>query len=434
MRRSVAIVLTGAALVGTALVPAHASTSTLVKTVAVDDATDGGALVVPAYCSGTRWEPADGPFMKVVGQHDPNSPSPVSWAPESAPAAGTAWGVAVARGASVTAADLSTLKIDVYNGPSGVAEVTAVSADPTSGIVKVFVGRSPIPAGTPGEWATVDESDATYDWNEYSKPSDPAGDPVFKGPAGTSTVAAFAAAHSVSNINADLGFGCAGESDFAVQHLQWGSNVEDFDTITNTVAIKTSATVIKAGASVTIGGSSQYGGAASATLLSKAGNQKAYTALSRSAGSTVIDDLVCTDGTTFVCNNPFESVTARPAYNTLYRWSYPGTAQVDGANSGFVGVAVRAVIDATFPTAIGRYRAFTVTGKILPARPGTTVTLWGRRGRSIARLGTAIVRADNTFRFTAKVGVGGTWSLYVTSPNDQLNAAGQSAGKTYSVR
>ena len=429
MRRSVAVVLTSAALVGATLVPAHASTSTIVKTVSVDDATYNGGSVGTAFCTGTGFQPDSQTFMKVVGQADPNSSSAVSWAPDSSSATGTGWGVGPTGDAPITAADLQTLKVDVYNGPSGVAEIYAFSGDPMTNTVKVFLGRSAIPVGNAGEWATVDESDATYTWGEYSFPS-----MTYKAAAGTSTLATFAAAHPDAGYDAHLAFGCAGESDFAVQHLQWGAHVEDFGTIADTVTIKASAPVIKVGSTVTISGGSQYGGAAAATLFSKASNQTAYSGLSRNAHSTVIDDLVCAAGADYVCSNPFQTVTARPAYNTLFRWSYPGTAQVDGASSGFTGVSVRAVIGASFPTTIGRYKAFTVTGKILPARPGTTVTLWGKRGTSIARLATATVRADSTYSFTAKVGVAGTWSLYVTSPNDQLNAAGQSAGKTYSVR
>lgn len=445
MRRTLAVAATSAALVAGFTVPAQASTTTLVKTVSVDDATMDGGAVGSTYCGGTGFMPMEQTFMKVVAQADTaNSPSAVSWAPNSAPVSGVAWGVGPSGTNALTAADLTTLKIDVQNGPSGVATLLAFSGNPMT-VGKLFIGRSAIPAGASGAWSTVDESNATYAWSEFSLPTGSgSGFPAYKASAGSSTLAAFDTAHPSTQYQPLLAFGCAGESDFAVQHLQWGAgaplNVEDFGTITNNVAIKPTASFVAAGGAVTINGSAQYGGAANATLSFRAATTSAYSTAARAASTTVVDDLTCAPASTsdptsftFACRNPFAGVTTHPMYNTIYRWSYPGTSGVDGANSGFITVHVQAAVAAAYPSSVSSGRSFSVTGKVNPLRPGTQVALWGRKGTSTVKLGTGTVSSTGAYKVNAAVGTG-TWTVWVTTPNDKLNAAGKSAARTYSVR
>lgn len=442
MRRTAAVLLATAALVAGFVIPAEGATSTVAHQVAVDETTQNGVDMPEVVCSGTAMDAPRRIYMTPASAPaDPNAATPVSWTSLGSNPVGSGWGLGLPANDVQPASQFATLKIDVYNGPSGAAVVIAVSINPTTGDVRLFVGKSPIAAtGATGQWAVVDASNAVYDWNEYNVSPVSASGPAFKASAGSATLAAFDAAHTAPGVvtlySPGFAFGCNGE-EYAVQHLQWGSagsapTVEDLGVLTNPVHIKPSASFITAGSGVSIAGGAQYGAAPTAVLSFKDVAVGTYSTGRTNAYSSTINLLKCNaDGT--VCDNPFQPILAHPMHNTIYKWTLAGTAGVAGASSGFVMVHVQTKIAPTWPASATHGRGFVVTGSTTPAKPGSVITLWGKRGSSVAKLGSAKIASNGTFRVVGVPTAAGSWTFWLTLPNDSTNAASKSASKGINV-
>lgn len=426
MRRTAAVLLTTAALVVGFVSPANAAT-TVVKTLAVDMNTFGtGTYLSSVPCTGTALDttPAAPPHTVIFPSMAvaPSGSTAVAWGQHfgATQAEADAWGVVTNIG---SASDLGTFSLDAYDATSGVVVVQAGSS------AEHWAGKASV-TGTAGQWSTINGAAQTLSWTQYSTTTN---QPT--GATASGTIAQFAAAHPSFDIFFGLiGFGCDSH-DFRFQNLRTGTaaspNDTQFGTLTDNVQIKPSAGFIAAGGSVSLGGSAQYGGATYATLNSKAANSSAYVTTNRSVAAMAVDDLTCDSN--FVCRNQFSAPVLHPAYNTIYKWAYPSGNGVDGAVSTYITVHVQAVISAAFPSSIASGRRFTVNGKVTPLRPGTLVGLWARNGYTTSRIGVATVTSAGTYSINASVG-SGTWTLWLTTANDKLNAAGKSASKTYTVR
>jgi hypothetical protein len=335
------------------------------------------------------------------------------------------------------AAAFGTFKIDVYNGPSGTAAVVAVDVDMSTGQpLAIWIGKSPIPAGAQGQWATIDESSATYDWEKLSATG------IGDGAAGTSTLAAFSSAHpdGANDRHGYVGFlvfGCYGETGWAINHIQTGTvaapNVTDLGTLADDVHINAGSNFIVTGQAVGLSGDSQYAGPTSAILSFRPANQSTYSTATRSLPQEPVNDLTCSaNGSS--CRNPFPVIMAHPVYNTVYRWTYPGGNGVDGAASTFITVHVQAKIAATFPSSLSNNSVLMVPGQLAPACSNTMVTLWGLHGGVKTKMATVSSGEQGSFIIGAGVHGRGSWSFWITSPNDACNAAAKSTTKTYTVR
>jgi hypothetical protein len=134
-----------------------------------------------------------------------------------------------------------------------------------------------------------------------------------------------------------------------------------------------------------------------------------------------------------VCRDYFAPVTVRPSVATTYRWYYPGSDAVDPAFSATTSVSVRTRLAPTWISAIHRGVRFSITGRTYPAKPGTTVTMWGRIGTTTYKLGYARVSSTGTFKIYGTATRFGTWSVWFTIPPVSGNLSGTSAHRTYSV-
>lgn len=434
MRRTAAVLVTTAALIGGLALAAPAATTVATRPL-VDIATIDGTPVVTIPCAGTALDSQNSVYMSVVQNLDPSASTSVAWAPATTTNPGEAWGVSVPFYDALSASDLAVFKVDVFNGPTGVAAIQANSFSNASGAQRTWIGKAAISAGTPGQWATVDLSGETYTWTEYNPETN-----AVIASAGASTLAAFAAAHQdTSTVSTDYSplaaFGCSGES-FAVQHLQWGpagptaAYTQDLGTITNDVAIALSSKFIAAGTAATVTGSSQYGGAPNAVLSYKPANASTYSTATRAAYSTVIDKLIC-ESSAGTCRNPFTSAVQHPMYNTVYRWNYPASYGVNAAASTFVMVHVQTKLVPTWPSSTQSVgRAFAMNGTTVPLKPGSKITLWGKNNGMVVNFGAETISSNGKWYGSVKFYQPGTWTFWYTIGNDKLNAGSKTALKT----
>jgi hypothetical protein len=433
VRRLAAVTLSSIALAAIALPAALADTTQPEHLLAVDLPTieAGGVLVAVNGCSASIDPPAGAasPTFSITNTNlDTLAPSTkrvwnFSFQPGDVSGASGGPLVEVAN-----SSDLAVFSEDVYNGTSGQAVVAYANADQTG-----WIGRAPI-AGTAHAWAQVSGANRTYSWTQIDANRTPTG------VTSTGTIAAFATAHGqpTAGWGAALGFGCDAQS-FGFQNLVYGDTpgnltVVDYEDLTNNLASKPSASFVAAGGAVTVGGSSQYGGPSTAALSFRDATMSSYATAHSTVSATSVNDLTCSaSATTFVCRNIFAGVVLHPKYNVTYRWCYGSTVAVQAACNSFGTIHVQATIAATFPSSISAGQRFTVSGKVTPLRPGTLVGLWGRHGTTTVRIGVATVTSAGTYSINASVG-SGAWTMWLTTANDKLNAAGKSASKTYTVR
>jgi hypothetical protein len=430
MRRTAAVLVSTFALVAGLASPSSADTTYVARKLAVDLATfvADGIPIDGTGCGADFWPANEGPTFDIADTPlDTNAPSASRVWTESFPTSdltGASYGPMFFPDNS---SQLAVFMMDVYNGTDGQAVVYYYNADGSG-----YVGRAAV-SGTANAWAQVSGANLTYTWTPFDTYFD------VSGPTTSATISAFAVLHGQAQggWSAAIEFGCDA-NDFAFQNTVYGDTpgdltVVDYEDLTNDVVSKPSASFVKAGAAMTIGGSSQYGGPSSASLVYRDPTMSAYATAHSSVSATSVADVTCDDDFV-VCRNNFSGVGMHPKYNVVYRWCYGSTVAVTAACGSFATIHVQAVISPAFPSAIVNGRAFSVSGKINPLRPGTQVTLWGKKGTTTTRLGVATVSSTGTYKFTATVRSAGTWSLWVTSPNDKYNAAGKSATKAYTVR
>ncbi|BBH17967.1 hypothetical protein Back2_22540 [Nocardioides baekrokdamisoli] len=430
MRRIVAVTLSAVALVATAMPSAGADTTTIARSLAVDLATfiAGGVPIDSAGCSADLFPASPPPTFGIANSPlDTLAPSTQRiWTQtfSNSSMTGGSYGPTIFPNSS---ADLAVFSTDVYNGTSGQAVIYYYNADGSG-----FIGRAPI-AGTANAWAQVSGANLTYTWTPFDVDFNPSG------ATSTATISAFAVAHgqAAGGWNAALEFGCDAHN-FAFQNVVFGDTpgnlqVTDYEDLTNDVVSKPSASFVASGGAVTIGGSSQYGGPSTATLSFHDPTMSAYATAKSNVAATSVDDLTC-DMKTFICRNPFAGVGLHPKYNVVYRWCYGSTVAVQASCGSFATIHVQAVIAATYPSSVSNGRSFAVTGKVTPLRPGTQVTLWGKKGTTTVKLGTATLSSTGAYKVNATIRSTGSWTVWLTTPNDKYNAAGKSAAKSYSVR
>lgn len=437
MRRLAAVALSVVALVGTTLPSASADTTHVARKIAVDLATfmAGGIPIDGSGCS-TDTFPANMPpnFGISNSPLDTNAASTQRVWNETFSSSSDTGGSYGPMVFPPDSSQLAVFSMDVYNGTSGQAVVYYYNADGSG-----WVGRAPI-SGAANAWSQVSGANSTYVWTQFDTNFNPTGSTL------SATIPTFVSggtgvpAHGQApgGWAAGLEFGCDAHN-FSFQNLVAGDTpgdlqVWDFEDLTNDVVSKPSASFVPANGAVTIGGSSQYGGPSTASLSFRDATMSSYATAHSAVSATSVSDLTCSDSpTSFVCRNIFAGVALHPKYNVTYRWCYGSTVAVQAACGTFGTIHVQATIAASLPSSISAGQRFTVSGKVTPLRPGTLVGLWGKRGTSTTRIGVATVTSAGTYSINASVG-SGTWTLWLTTANDKLNAAGKSASRTYTVR
>ena len=424
MRRTAAVFLSALALVAMTLPAASADTTTVARSIAVDAATASGVMLGDANCS-TAVVPAaiPAPLTKILD-------TPLD---SGLPAATRIWaikpsGSGNSYGPMVKVANhsfLGVFSLDVYNATSGQVVVWYLNADGSG-----WVGRSTFTQSAL-TWATVSGgAGRSYTWTPFNSSHE------ITGPTSTGNVDTFWAARGHEPAGgwiAGVEAGCDGKA-VGWQRLVYGDTpgdltIVDYEALTNNVVSKPSASFVSTSGAVTIGGSAQYGGPSSATLSFRDATMSSYATAGSASTAGSLLDLTCSGG---VCRDPFAGVVLHPKYNVVYRWCYGSDVEVGAACGTFATIHVQAVIAATFPSSISAGHGFTVSGKVTPLRPGTLVGLWAKNGSTTVRIGTGNVSTTGTFSINATLG-SGTWTIWLTTANDKLNAAGKSVSRMYSV-
>jgi hypothetical protein len=127
------------------------------------------------------------------------------------------------------------------------------------------------------------------------------------------------------------------------------------------------------------------------------------------------------------------TLLVRPTRATVYRWVMPEQASTAGAVSPPVTVQVRTVVSLWSPARAAKGRAFRVTGRTTPAKPGTVVTLQRKAGNRWVRVSSGRVARNGTYALTARSRWRTTWTLRVVGGAGSGNLAGVSPTRRVSI-
>jgi hypothetical protein len=74
-----------------------------------------------------------------------------------------------------------------------------------------------------------------------------------------------------------------------------------------------------------------------------------------------------------------------------------------------------------------------LSGRTVPAKPGTSVTLWRRTAGPSRQLATGVIKGDGSYRLTARATKKGSWKVFATVAAASGNLAGTSPVRTAKV-
>lgn len=117
--------------------------------------------------------------------------------------------------------------------------------------------------------------------------------------------------------------------------------------------------------------------------------------------------------------------SSKPTVQTTYQFRYAGSEPTNGAaNSGLLVVNVATKITKNvYDSTVTTTQPVLVYGLTVPAKPGTTVTLY----RGTTAIGSARVASDGTYLIQARITVKGKFALVVKGAAGTGNLAGTSA-------
>ena len=122
-------------------------------------------------------------------------------------------------------------------------------------------------------------------------------------------------------------------------------------------------------------------------------------------------------------------VTAAPRRRTVYRFYFAGNTLATPRYSPTRTVDVRTALTIAAPARATANRAFRVTGRSTPAKPGTAVTLQRKVGNRWVRVAGGRVARNGTYAFTARSASRATWTLRVVGGGGTGNLAGTSPSR-----
>lgn len=375
--------------------------------------------------------------LTINGPADPLAPStpPTSWGADPAGTTGYAFGPSDEFGdphdvpLQIHAGD--TLKLDVENGTSGVVRlVTQVAVAPLD--LQQWTGQAVV-SGPANQWTTLDASNLVYNWTGYDTKTD-------QQLTDTGTATDFASRHPSSTgalaFGARIAFGCDGRP-FQFQHLQFGppgaEKVWDYGTLAQSITVvSTNTAPLVAGQRARINGWSWYHAGPTASLrLQDMPNGTPWTATMQVPG-TAYDDVALV-GETF--SVPWTSrITGPLLHNLKYSASYAAGNGVDAATTMGGIIEVSPKVQPTYPSVIYSSRLFAVRGTTYPAKPGATVTLWAQHGATRVKVAAATVNSQGAYKLVGAITGRTSWSLWITTPADSYNAAGNSGHTTFTAR
>jgi hypothetical protein len=120
----------------------------------------------------------------------------------------------------------------------------------------------------------------------------------------------------------------------------------------------------------------------------------------------------------------------RPVVNTRYRWQYAATSDNAAAVSRPATLHVASsvslrVTKRKVATTVANGTRIHATGRVSPKHKGTVITLWRRSGKHPVKLAHGTEARSGSFSID-KVLPRGTYTLFVTTAKDAVNAAGTS--------
>lgn len=324
----------------------------------------------------------------------------------------------VGQGASSDALDTFRIRLLAPEGAEGRAVVVTIPPGTPAG--SQWVGIATITAPADDFWQWVDAEGMTLFWFEYDA----------QGPTGNSRQAATLAdfttqyGESAVGVAGGIGFGCDGKA-FNIDALRYGAAG---DVTTTDLEGAQPALTIGGPTTITAGKSTLVSGSIDAGLTDTDGLGMQLQA--RPFGSTVwsnVGQVVSLSGSTF-------SRSVAPRKQTAYRWHFLAFGLLLDTYSTVHTVKVKTAVTATIAdTTLRVGQSLIVTGKTTPAKPGTTVTLFRKKGTSTIKLAASKVRSDGTYALVAKVTAKGTWSVYASVAAASGNLAGTSPVRSATV-
>jgi hypothetical protein len=292
-----------------------------------------------------------------------------------------------------------------------------------------YLGHSTTISFTGTGWTTVggpSSTSYTYTWDDISGGTVT---PI----SGTSTLAAFSAAHggdaTATGGGAQVGFalGCGGQ-EYLLDDLQVGPTgsvtTYDFEGYLVGALIHASRTSTTPGGAVVVSGDLDPTKSTVAevpfVLEAKPYGAAAYTQV----------------GTSTYTSSPLvePTLTVHPTTTTAYRWVIASSRSSDGATSVPVTVRVATAVTITAPAKAEKGKKFTVQSTTTPVKKGTAAVLQVRKGSTWAALkrGKTDARGHATFKVSSKKK--GQLVLRVVVAAATGNDAGTSATRTVKVK
>ena len=415
MRLSLSL-LASAALVGAVLVPAapaHADTTVVVHGVdtesdflAIQNCADWASA--PNQGAGTisitRTQPALGQRSYRVGDFPTGS------------AVGFAHDIP-----SVATDPVLTLSVLATSGTTTVVRLLFSTASDT---VNYWEGKATPTLSPSNDYQVLDLAPLTYTWTQRSQTTN---QPTGMTTSGTPTT--FVATHGGDgDALALVGLGCNGETT-QFDGLQFGHagavTTFDFEGYLTTVAASPAQTVAP-GAAATL----------STTVTATASNGEPATVhggvvdlqqSNNGAWSTV------TAGVEMSEDTGLATTVVHPSVTTTYRWVYAGAGECcEASTSEPFTITVKATpsqpaLTASAKKKVTQGKSIVVKGKVTPAQPGATVTLWAQKSGADKKLGTGVATVDGSFQIKVKAKKPGKLVLYVTTVATAASTAGTSA-------